>query len=539
MHRVRRSAVGAVVVLAWCVGAPAHADVKLPAVIGSHMVLQQGMPVPVWGWADPGEQVTVTLGDQKQSATADPKGTWRVKLNALTAGGPHVLTVAGKNTVTLEDVLVGEVWVCSGQSNMNMRLGGCRDAKQEIAAATYPQIRLFLVPTQVAQEPQTDVKGAWRACSPKTAGGFSGVGYFFGRELHKALGVPVGLIHSAVGGTVAEAWTSRHALEAQPVLKSSLAVWDKAVANWPNVEPGYNQKRAEWRKVYRAWRQAQKQPGAKKTRRPRGPGMPMGPKHTHLPGGLYNGMIAPLMPLAIRGAIWYQGEANAGRAEQYRTVFPAMIRDWRKNWGQGEFPFLFVQLTGYAPGERHWPYLREAQTMALSLPKTGMAVTIDVGAARDIHPKNKQDVGKRLALAGLAIGYDKDVVYSGPMYKSMKVEGNKIRLTFDHVGGGLVPSREAPKDCPVRGTPACCGGKKCIVLMGFTIAGKDKKFVEAEAAIDGQTVVVSSPQVAEPVAVRYAWGGIPACNLYNKAGLPASPFRTDSWPRAAAPRRRK
>jgi len=497
MNRSTRPILLCVVYVLLCV-LPAAAAVKLPAVIGDHMVLQRDMKVPIWGTADPGEKVTVTLGDRQAVATADADGRWMVRLDPLKAGGPFEMTVAGSNRITLKDILVGEVWVCSGQSNMAMQVKTAANAHQEIAAANYPDIRLFTVARLVAAAPQSDTKGTWVACSPQTVGDFSAAAYYFGRHLHKELNVPIGLIHTSWGGTPAEAWTSRATLEADPDLKAIVDRWDQELAN-----------------ARKAGSAAGNQQSAPKGRKAGGDLA----GSTDRPSSLYNGMIQPLIPYAIRGAIWYQGEANAGRAYQYRKLFPAMIQDWRKAWGQGDFPFLFVQLANYQPrkpepADSAWAELREAQTMTLSLPKTGMAVIIDIGEGDNIHPKNKQDVGKRLALAALAIAYGRDIPYSGPMYDSMKIEGDKVRLTFRHVNGGLVAK----------------GG----VLKGFAIAGDDRKFVWADAKIDGDTVVVHSDKVAKPKAVRYAWADNPECNLYNKAGLPASPFRTDDWPGVTA-----
>jgi sialate O-acetylesterase len=523
-------------------GAFAQADVKLPAIIGSNMVLQADMKAPIWGWADPGEKVTVTLGGQKAEATADKDGKWQVRLEAMgvtlavkatvsadrryvqmdlrpqsaqkAGAGPLEMTVAGKNTLKLQNVLVGEVWICSGQSNMEWGVRSSKDAENEIADAKYPKIRLFKVANVTSDTPLTDVKGQWVECSPETVPGFSAVGYFFGRELHKTLGAAVGLVHTNWGGTPAEAWTSREGLESEPTLKpiyerhrQSLAGYVAAKEDW---EKAKDKRIADWEKA------VQKAKADGKAA-PRKPGPPPAPgTGAGRPSCLYNGMIAPLIPFGIRGAIWYQGESNAGRPMEYRKLFPAMITDWRKHWGEGEFPFLFVQLANFMarkpePADSNWAALREAQTMTLALPKTGQAVIIDIGEANDIHPKNKQDVGKRLALAALAGTYGKDVVYSGPMYESMKVEGERVRLKFKHVGGGLVAK----------------GGDK---LTGFAIAGEDKKFVWADARIDGDTIVVSAKDVAKPVAVRYAWADNPECNLYNKADLPACPFRTDDWP---------
>jgi len=492
----------------------AVADVRLPAVFSDHMVLQQGIKVPVWGWAETGEKVTVSLGDQKATATANSGGRWQVGLKTLKAGGPHTMTVAGKNTITVGDILVGEVWVCSGQSNMQMSVRSSNNAQAEIAAATYPKIRLLTVARATADEPQTDCKAAWVACSPETVPNFSAAGYFFGRHLHQKRDVPVGLINTSWGGTRAEAWTSGDTLKADDDYKifhtrdaQAIAGYAKAKENWEKTK---DEKLAKWKEAADKAKAA----GKRAPRKPRAPGDPKGSPHR--PSVLYNAMIAPIVPHGIAGAIWYQGESNAGRAYQYRKLFPAMITDWRKHWGQGDFPFFFVQLANFMarspePQQSAWAELREAQSMTLALPKTGQAVIIDIGDAGNIHPKNKQDVGKRLALAARAIAYGETIVYSGPVYDAMKVESDKIRLTFKHTGGGLV---------------AKGGGK----LTGFAIAGADKTFVWADAAIDRDTIVVSNKDVAKPVAVRYAWANNPECNLYNKEGLPACPFRTDTWP---------
>jgi sialate O-acetylesterase len=492
----------------------AQADVKLPAVIGSNMVLQADMKVPIWGWADAGEKVTVTVGDQKVEATADSGGKWQVRLAAMkAAAGPLEMTVAGKNTLKLTNILVGEVWVCSGQSNMEWSVKSSKDPEKEIAEAKYPGIRLFMVTKATSDKPLTDCKGQWVECSPETVPPFSAVGYFFGRMLHQDLGVPVGLIGSNWGGTPAESWTSRETLDADADLKAIVARYQQQIDNYSKAKEDWektkDKKIADWKAAVEKAK-AENKP---LPREQRGPSDPLTSQNR--PSNLYNGMIAPLVPFAIRGAIWYQGESNAGRPVEYRKLFPAMITDWRKNWGEGDFTFLFVQLANWMarkdePAESGWAALREAQTMTLSLPKTGMAVIIDIGDAKDIHPKNKQDVGKRLALAAEAGTYGKTVVYSGPMYESMKVEGDKVRLKFKHIGGGLVAK-----------------GDK---LTGFAVAGEDKKFVWADARIDGDTIVVSAKDVAKPVAVRYAWADNPECNFYNKADLPAVPFRTDDWP---------
>jgi sialate O-acetylesterase len=391
---------------------------------------------------------------------------------------------------------------------MEWTLKASAGSKEAIEASANPKIRLFTVPKKAVDAPVRDINAAWKECGPETSGGFSGVGYFFGRELQAALDVPVGLIHTSWGGTAAELWTSRRVLEGNAELKPLVEGHEKSLAAFAETKAKHAQALEEHKKAAeKAKAEGKEAPPAPKA--PRGPGM--------APSCLYNGMIAPLIPYAIGGAIWYQGESNAGRAAQYRTLFPAMITNWREDWNQEgparDFPFLFVQLANFMarkaePAESGWAELREAQTMTLSLPKTGMAVIIDIGDAKDIHPKNKLDVGRRLALAAQHVAYGKDLVYSGPMFDSMTVSGDKACLRFKHAGGGL----EAK------------GGDK---LTGFSIAGEDRKFVWAEAKIEKDTVTVWSPAVPKPVAVRYAWADNPECNLYNKEGLPASPFRTD------------
>ena len=460
-----------------------RADVRLPKIFGDHMVLQQKADAAVWGWADAGEEVTVSLGEAKATAKAGADGKWQVKLATPAAGGPHELVVKGKNEIRLADVLVGEVWIASGQSNMEWSVAQSANPAEEIKNANYPQIRMIKVGRNPSDKPLEDFefvpngneKSGWAICTPETAPSFSAVGYFFARKLSTELGVPVGIVSSNWGGTIAEAWTSHETLAADP--------------EWfgPILERGKQFK----------------------------PGNP------NQPSVLYNSMIKPLVPLAIRGAIWYQGESNVGRAEQYAKLFPAMIADWRKSFGQGDFPFLFVQLAPYkydkAKSTGQLPELWEAQLKTLTAsPNTGMCVTTDIATVNDIHPPNKQDVGLRLALWALATTYGKsDIAYSGPLYDSMAVEGNKIRIKFKHAAGGLAAHGDKP-------------------LSHFTIAGDDEKFVPATAEIDGETLVVSSPDVPKPVAVRFAWDDWAEPNLFNKAGLPASPFRTDTFPMVTA-----
>jgi sialate O-acetylesterase len=492
---------GALFIVTAIIANTARADVKLPALISDGMVLQQGMPAPLWGWADEGESVTVEIQNQKVTAMAK-SGKWVVRLKPLKAGGPFTLTFSGKNKIELKNVLVGEVWICGGQSNMQWRLNQTDNAEAEIAGAEYPMIRLFTVPRAEVDATVTDVKAGWKECSPESAAVFSAIGYYFGRDLHKARNVPIGLINNAVGGSPAESWTSAGVLNADAEYKQFPAEYPKRMEKYEEAMGKYKEDSEKAK--------AENKPA------PRAPGKPW------MPSGLYNGMLAPLAPYAIKGVIWYQGEANAGRAYQYRRLFPTMIRDWRTLWRQGDFPFLFVQLAAFGPnsqklGESDWAELREAQLMTLSAsPKTGMSLAIDVGTYDDIHPRNKQPVGARLALAARAVAYGEKIVHSGPVYQSMKVEGDKVILSFKHAGGGL----EAR------------GGE----LKGFIIAGGDNVWREAKAEIKGDRVIVSSSEVAKPVAVRYAWAKYPTCNLYNKEGLPATPFRTDDWPGVTQPK---
>ena len=643
------------------------AEIRLPAIIGDNMVLQQGRPTPIWGWSDANDTVTVSFAGQTKSTEPDANGRWQVILDPLEANatpGDLLLSSKIKNQKSeIKNVLVGEVWLCSGQSNMQWGVGASRDAPQEIAQAKYPSIRLFTVACQTAAKPQQDCVGSWRVCSPESVPAFTAVGYFFGRKLHKELKGPIGLIGSSWGGTVAEAWTSAGTLrEKLPEFAPGL---DRLAGNDAEEQKAvktYEQRNAEFqaqcKKMYAleddhataakyadpkfddsAWKTT-KLPGnweagplpavdgivwyRKSLELPKGwagkeiilrpgpidevdvtwfngvevgargrsrtrevgfwnipreyrvpgklvrgganvvairvsdlvgqggpwgqpadtmfaeladgsdatkvslagewriwpefitPPRPHNPSTPNRPSVLYNAMIEPLVPFGVRGAIWYQGESNAGRPVQYRTLLPALIGDWRRAWQTDDFPFLVVQLANFMaaadlPQESKWAALREAQLKTLAVPKTGLAVAIDIGEAKDIHPRNKQDVGLRLALWALRDTYSKEMTCSGPLYESMKVEGNRVRLRFAHLGGGLVAE----------------GGP----LKRFAIAGEDRKFVWAEATIDGGTVVVSSPAVPKPVAVRYAWANNPeGCNLYNAAGLPASPFRTDDWP---------
>lgn len=645
----------------WTVSARADAAPALPflhPLFANDMVLQRDLPDPIWGWTDPGTKVTVSMNGKTADATAGPDGKWMAKLGPFSAGGPYELTVSGPKEVKLTNVLVGDVWICSGQSNMEMGIGNGKDAQQEIAAADHPLIRLFTVAKHVATEPQKlfvekGDENKWLVCSPQNImvgdwAGFSAAGYFFGRDLQEKLKIPIGLIHTSWGGTVAEAWTSGEALDAMPDFADALRAvrsvvpantsepLEQQIAKWyARVDPGTGAGGADWAatalpdqdwktiKLSSTWENAegelQKLAGvvwfrktleipaewigeplklhlghfadrettwvngtligghnaandqrdylipAELTKDGKitiairvlslGGHGPIGdpPQQLKLDHGsdaptpltgdwkykvgatlaksggppqppsnnpnqttvLYNGMIAPLIPFAIKGAVWYQGESNADRWMQYRTLLPTMIKDWRSRFGVGEFPFFIVQIAAFMaesdqPQEAPWPGLREAQALtAQNVGHSGIAIATDIGDAKDIHPKNKQEVGRRLALDAEAIAYGQDVEYAGPTFKEIETKDGQVVLHFTHLGGGL----------DIKG-----GGP----LKGFAIAGEDKKFVWADAKVDGDTVVVSSPMVPHPVAVRYAWENNPAkANLFNKAGLPAPPFRTD------------
>jgi len=545
------------------------ADVRVPAIFGDHMILQRDLKLPVWGWAAPGEKVTVHFGDKTQTTTAGSDGAWKVELPPSPANAhPQEFTVTGKNTLTFTDVLVGDVWLASGQSNMEFGIQTDQDGSKTIADSKDTSLRLFFVPWSTALEPQKEMasappdnlNGKWQVCTPEVLAahwawnGFSAVGYYFARDLRKATGRPVGMIASFKGGTPAEAWVSISGLKKNPTLAHYIADHEKIVADFPARQAAFPPLQKDFMTAMQAWnskydkqtKEAEAQwtiaaAAARKAGQPVPPKpqppepRPSAPKAPDggfgAPGNLFNALIAPLIPYAINGVIWYQGEGNGdtlAKAVEYKDLFPLLITDWREKWGEGNFPFLFVQLANFRPApktasEGNWPWVREAQLKTLALPNTGMASAVDVGNPDNIHPESKYPVGHRLAQAARGIVYGEKVAPSGPIYQSMKVEGNKIRLSFTHQDGGLklgVPPWQ----------PA---GKKSVPptkLEGFGIAGADQKFVWADAKIEGDSVVVSSAAVAHPVAVRYDWADNPAGNLYNGADLPASPFRTDSWP---------
>ncbi|MHC4249309.1 MAG: sialate O-acetylesterase [Planctomycetota bacterium] len=524
MKRRLRSCVVAMAVFS-C--SAALAEVRLSAVFGNNMVLQRGMPVPVWGMAGPGEQVTVSFGRQRERAAAGANGRWRVTLDTMPASEEgRELIIEGANRIVFKNVLVGEVWVCSGQSNMEWTVGGALDRQRETQAADFPLIRHIKVDKRPSDRHETTFRGSWAVCSARTVGGFTAVGYFFGREIHRKLGVPVGLVNSSWGGTRIEPWT--------PLVGFRMITgggFGKIIDRIEQADPRSEAGRARYRKAiaeYREWLDKAEVSVDRGEAPPAPPSMPsLGRSHQD-PTRLFRGMISPLVSFAIRGAIWYQGESNGGESMSYYHKKHALVKGWREVWGQGDFPFYWVQLANFRADNKRpeggdgYAKIRDAERKALDIPNTGMATIIDIGNTRDIHPKNKQDVGWRLAQWALAGPYGLDVVPSGPLYKRHAVESGTVRVWFDHVGSGLMvgekkglePTREAQ------------GAK----LQRFAVAGQDKKWVWAEARIDGDTVVVSSPDVRSPVAVRYAYSGNPlGANLYNREGMPASPFRTDEW----------
>lgn len=506
----RCAIVAAVLVAGFGAGLPAaSANVTLPAVISDNMVLQSGKPLPIWGWADPGEEVKVSLEGVTATATADAHGNWSVRLPARKASrSPVSMIVAGKNSITVQNILVGEVWLGSGQSNMQWSVQASSNAQQEIADANHPEIRLFLVPLVPSGKPARNVNARWVVCTPQSVPTFSAVLYFFGREIHKSLDVPVGLIATSWGGTRIEPWIPPAGFEGIPELANEVTELRKSLA-------AHKEARIAHLKAVKAWVEESERLAAAGHELADPPAVPNHPLHSNgARTGLYNGMVHALVPFAIQGALWYQGESNRGQGMYYYQLMRGLITGWRKVWSQeGDFAFLFVQLAPFRYGNNPtWlPEIWEAQTAALAVPNTGMAVTTDIATVADIHPPNKQDVGKRLALWALAYTYGKkEIVYSGPLYEDSTVEQGKIRIRFKHAAGGL-----AARD-----------GK---ALNWFSIAGEDKKFVAATAVIDGETVLVSAPGVSKPVAVRFGWHETAEPNLVNKAGLPASPFRTDRW----------
>ncbi|MDI1335980.1 MAG: sialate O-acetylesterase [Lacunisphaera sp.] len=458
--------------------ASALADIRMTSIFSEHMVLQCDAAVPIWGYADPGEKVIVSFAGQSQTGTADRAGRWSVKLGGLAAGTHGTLTIEGRNRIEIQDVLAGEVWLAAGQSNMQLRVHEAANAAETKASADLPGIRMFTVAHRPAESPATDCEGQWVVCQPDSVGKFSATAFYFARELHAHRSVPVGVINASWGATPIAAWTRRGAMEGRPELAPIYAEWNN------------------------------------KNRPPRPEDATPLSLSKNYPGNLFDGMIAPLIPYALRGAIWYQGENNANSDQPglYATQLPLLIRDWRQQWGRGNFPFAWVQLPNFQPKKAEpakWPLVREAMLRTLGVENTGMAVTIDVGEANQIHPKNKIAVGYRLALWARAQVYGETIPYSGPLPVGHKANGNEITVAFSHTDGGLIAHGDQ--------------------LTGFCIAGADRHWEPAQARIHDHQVILSHPGIAAPLAVRYAWADNPECNLFNGAGLPASPFRTDEW----------
>ena len=494
-------------------------EIKTPSVIGDNMVLQQNQKNPIWGWDNPAETIIVKIAGQSHKTKADSNGYWKVTLDPMKASSsPKKMTIQGSSSLTYENILIGEVWLCSGQSNMGWSLGQADDKDLEAMSAKFPNLRLISIPQVGTQEPQNDFNGKWEETTPDSAISFSAVGYLFGRRLHQILDVPVGLIDNAWGGSACEAWIPRDRLNKLPVAKPYMDQWKKTEADYDfeKLQAAYNEKLKVWQA---------KATAARKAGKPVLGGRPRPPRNQmtgqHRPANLYNGVLNPIIGYGIKGAIWYQGESNSNRAHAYREVFPLMIQSWRDAWKQGHFPFYWVQLADFQneqdqPISENWPELREAQTFTLDkLKNVGEAVIIDVGEGRDIHPRNKQTVANRLLRNALAKDYSYDLPHQSPRYKSMEIKGNKATITFDYIGAGLY----------------CFDTREPV---GFAICGKDQKFVWADAKLIGKDKVeVWSDKIKEPVAVRYAWMNNPVCNLFRKDGsvtLPVTPFRTDDFP---------
>ena len=500
--------------------ATAPAEVRLHHLFQDHMVLQRGVKCPVYGWAAPGEEIAVAVAGRKGSARAAADGRWRVELEPMPAGGPFELTAKGGNAIVLRDVLVGDVWLCAGQSNMDREMA--RDGESnDVARAQLPNLRLFRVATAVAYRRREDLQGAWAAAAPASVASFSAVGFYFGRALQPHLGVPVGLIQATEGGTRIQSWMYHETLAADPRFKAFSEDWLKALATYPDYEARFDEYHAQWQKAiadYQAqmarYAEEVKQAEATGKPKPAAPAVPGGPfSRRPNPSILYAGMIAPLTGFPLKGVLWYQGEGNIG--SPYRDLLAAMIGEWRAEWHNPDLPFLVVQLPrcGPPPSDPNlpaaWAALREEQMqVARSVPHVGLSVNIDLGASNDIHPRPKAPYGERLALAARGSVYGEKIEYTGPVFRDMAVDGGKARLRFDHIGVGLVTSEGQP-------------------VKGFAIAGADGKFVWADAKVEGDAVVVWSGAVAAPKAVRYAWADYPVCNLFSREGLPVAPFRTD------------
>ncbi|MEO7766067.1 MAG: sialate O-acetylesterase [Ferruginibacter sp.] len=497
------------------------ADVKPASPFCDHMVLQYNIAVNFWGTAEPGEKVSVQLGKQTVSSVANTDGKWKLILKKLAAGGPYTVTIKGHNTIVINDVYAGEVWLCSGQSNMDMTVAredrywcGVINEKEEVATANYPLIRVFDTDFSPAIAPQDAVQGKWEVVSPQTVGHLSAAAYFFARDLQQKLKIPIGLITTAYGASTAEAWIRKEAMESSPALKYLLDTFSNKINRFltDTMAPG------KYQEAFENWKTAAIKAKAEGKDAPKGPKNPDPVNDQHNPYVLWNGMVNPLIPYAIRGVLWYQGESNSPTAAIYRKLMETLIKDWRVQWGEGNFPFIYVQLANIGKAIDSIPakggteaIKREAQLQNLSIVNTAMVVAIDNADPNDmnnVHPKNKQEIGRRLALAARTIAYGEKIVYSGPVYERMEIKGNTIELYFKHTGGGLVTKNGE--------------------LKGFAIAGADKEFVWAKARIEGNTILVSSPAIDKPVAVRYGWSSNPPVSLFNKENLPASPFRTDS-----------
>lgn len=472
------------------------------------MVLQQNTQVPIWGWADAGEKIVIKASWVEGAITtiANPQGEWIIKLISPPAGGPYKLVITGYNTIELNNILSGEVWFASGQSNMAMALKNSEFGAKAIEQAKCPSIRLFYIKRISSPTQKLDCEGLWKESTPESAKDFSAVAYYYAVKLHQQLKVPIGIISGSKGGSPVESWMAEEVLKSDPDFSPIFEMWKKWEEEYPEANGKYQKELVTWQK------QQEEYPN-RKFEKPKKPADVHKIDRPHKrPSHNYNGMVSPIIPYAIKGVIWYQGENNVYRPIQYRKLFQTMITSWRQEWADGEFPFYFVQIAPnrYEEDLNKPPFLREAQMMALTLPNTGMVVISDVGNVEDIHPKNKKDVGDRLALWALAKTYNfKDIVYSGPFYKSMKIEGSAIRLSFNHIGSGLTSNGDT--------------------LTDFEIAGADRNFIKAKAYIDGSTIVVSIQTIKNPTAVRFGWSITSTPNFFNKEGLPAAPFRTDNW----------
>ena len=530
-----------------------RAELKLNPLFSDHAVLQAGMDVPIWGTALPSQKVHVRFAGQDREAIADASGKWLMRLQPLAPSEEsRTLEVEAEGSkMEVKDVLVGEVWLAGGQSNMAYPVGSLPDAAQVLPGAEDPELRFYTVAKKTADAPQQEASGKWETSNPLTAKGFSAAAYFFARDLRHSLHCPVAIVHSSWGGTPIETWIGLDAFRREPVLTRPLKDWDKALNDHrrvqadPSLESSYLAALDEWKKnvgskydaALKAYRAAESEgkavgePPKPATPEPTNPdpmGMPSPSRRPQAPSVSFNAMIAPLVPYGIRGFLWYQGEANASAGMDYRLLLPRLIDDWRRRWG-AELPFLYVQLPANgknvtAVAENGWPWLREAQLMALREPRTGMAITIDIGDPANVHPSDKVDVGLRLARLARGNVYGEAIETSGPLPSGFAIEGGHIRVRFAHTGGGLTPGQAPWRAKGVEPLPT-------DRLLGFYVAGTEKLWVEAQATIEGDTVVVSSPAVPNPVAVRYGWAQSPRCNLYNREGLPASPFRTDNWPK--------